>query len=71
MSSLSPRHIFSALIVSAVLAAPALQQANAAGSDTPSPPASETKSAPKDSKKGDKKSKSGKDKDKDDEEDDG
>ncbi len=56
MSNLSTRHIFSVLIVSAFLAAPALQQATAAGSDTPAPPASDTKAPPKDSKKGEKKS---------------
>lgn len=58
MSNLSIRHILSALIVSAFLAAPALHQAMAAPSDTPAPPASDTKSSPKGSKadKGDKKS---------------
>ena len=45
------------LLVSAFVAAPALNLALAAGSDTPSPPpASETKSQPKDKKKSDKKS---------------
>lgn len=56
MSNLSIRHILSVFIVSAFLATPAVRQAVAAGSDTPSPPASETKSAPKGSKKSDKKS---------------
>ena len=46
-----------ALLVSAFLAATALQQVQAAGSDTPSPPpASDTKSQPKDKKKSDKRS---------------
>jgi len=59
MSNLSIRHILSALIVSAFLAAPALHQAMAAASDTPAPPpASDTKSSPpkESKKKGDKKS---------------
>ena len=46
-----------ALLASAFLAATALSQVQAAGSDTPSPPpASDTKSQPKDKKKRDKKS---------------
>lgn len=46
-----------ALLLSAFLVTPALQQAVAAGSDTPSPPpASDTKSQPKDKKKSEKKS---------------
>jgi tetratricopeptide (TPR) repeat protein len=58
MSSLTIRQISLALLLSAFVAAPAINQAQAAGSDTPSPPpSSDTKSSqPKDKKKGEKKS---------------
>ncbi len=56
MSNLTIRQISLALLLSAFVAAPAINQAQAAGSDTPSPPASDTKSKPKDKKKDDKKS---------------
>lgn len=56
MSNLTIRQISLALLLSAFVAAPAINQAQAAGSDTPSPPASDTKSSTKDKKKDDKKS---------------
>jgi tetratricopeptide (TPR) repeat protein len=56
MSNLTIRQLSLALLLSAFVAAPAINQAQAAGSDTPSPPASDTKSQPKDKKKDDKKS---------------
>ncbi len=56
MSNLTIRQISLALVLSAFVATPAINLAQAAGSDTPSPPASDTKSQPKDKKKDDKKS---------------
>jgi tetratricopeptide (TPR) repeat protein len=56
MCNLTIRQITLALVLSAFVAAPAINRAQAAGSDTPSPPASDTKSQPKDKKKDDKKS---------------
>lgn len=59
MSNLTIRQISLAFILSAFVAAPTINLAQAAGSDTPSPsppPASDTKSQPKDKKKGAKKS---------------
>lgn len=57
MTSLTIKQISLALFLSAFAAAPVITQAQAAGSDTPSPPpASDTKSSTKDKKKGDKKS---------------
>lgn len=56
MCNLTIRQITLALVLSAFVAAPAINLAQAAGSDTPSPPASDTKSQPKDKKKDDKKS---------------
>ena len=52
MSNLTIRQISLALLLSAFVAAPAVNLAQAAGSDTPAPPpASDTKSQPKDNKK--------------------
>lgn len=56
MSNLTIRQISLALVLSAFVATPAINLAQAAGSDTPSPPASDTKSQPKDKKKDDNKS---------------
>jgi len=57
MSNLTIRQISLALILSAFVAAPTINLAQAAWSDTPSPPpASDTKSQPKDKKKGERKS---------------
>lgn len=56
MSNLTIRQISLALLLSAFVTAPVISQVHAAGSDTPSPPASDTKSQPKDKKKDDKKS---------------
>lgn len=56
MSNLTIRQISLALVLSAFVATPAINLAQAAGSDTPSPPTSDTKSQPKDKKKDDKKS---------------
>lgn len=56
MSNLTIRQISLALLLSAFVTAPVISQVQAAGSDTPSPPASDTKSQPKDKKKDDKKS---------------
>jgi tetratricopeptide (TPR) repeat protein len=57
MSNLTIRQISLALVLSAFVAALTINLAQAAGSDTPSPPpASDTKSKPKDNKKGEKKS---------------
>lgn len=52
MSNLTIRQIFLALTLSAFVAAPTINLAQAAGSDTPSPPpASDAKSQPKEKKK--------------------
>ena len=56
MSNLTLRRTTLALVLSAFVAAPTINLARAAGSDTPSPPASDTKSQPKDKKKSEKKS---------------
>ncbi|HEX7791437.1 MAG TPA: tetratricopeptide repeat protein [Afipia sp.] len=57
MSNFTIRQISLALLLSAFVAAPAINLAQAAGSDTPAPPpASDTKSQPKDKKKDEKKS---------------
>lgn len=58
MSNVTLRRISLALLLSAFVAAPAINLAQAAGSDTPSPPPSDTKSKapPKEKKKSEKKS---------------
>ncbi|MGL4263333.1 MAG: tetratricopeptide repeat protein [Afipia sp.] len=56
MSNLTIRQISLALLLSAFVSAPVISQVQAAGSDTPSPPASDTKSKPKDKKKDEKSS---------------
>jgi tetratricopeptide (TPR) repeat protein len=57
MSNFTIRQISLALLLSAFVATPSINLAQAAGSDTPAPPpASDTKSQPKDKKKGEKKS---------------